>query len=109
VRCHQSLLADATTPVACYPRRWDSVSFYLRRNDVRVYDQAHSAELMTALEKGERTFVFVKTQKHLAEFLGRLPATLEFVPYGRQGNNVTSGWVRKRRPAVGEAAGLSGS
>src|SRR5262249_47304007 len=29
VRSHAALCADRGVPIACYPRRWDSISFYL--------------------------------------------------------------------------------
>lgn len=86
----------AVLPVACYPRRWDSISFYLERNDVRAFAQAEREALMAALLENEGTLVFIKSRGFLAEFLQALPPALEFVPCARQGPNVTSGFVCRK-------------
>jgi hypothetical protein len=100
VRPHAELCA-ASLPVACYPRRWDSVSFYLRRDDVGVWTAGQRRELVARLRKGP-ALLFVKSGRHLEEFLRDLPPSLEFVPRGRRGN-ATVGVVRARR-AVGGLA-----
>jgi hypothetical protein len=90
-------LAEAVEdePVVCYPRRWDSVSFYLRRNDVHVYTAAERPQLVEALRARRETLVFVKTGPYLEELLAALPQDMEFVPQGRQGA-LTAGRVRHR-------------
>jgi dolichol-phosphate mannosyltransferase len=96
VRVHQWLAADRRLPVACYPHGWDSVSFYLRRNDVRVYTPARRAQLIADLGARPRTLVFVKSAHYVEDLVRSLPPSLEFVPYPRQGPIVTSGLVRRR-------------
>jgi hypothetical protein len=85
-------------PVVCYPRRWDSVSFYLARDDVRVYTPADRRRLIADLRANPSTLAFVKSDHSLKELLGALPASLEFVPLGRQGQ-VAVGWVQARKGA----------
>jgi hypothetical protein len=89
-------LADSSPgPVACYPRRWDSVSFYLHRDDVDVYTPDDRDRLIADLRRRPETLLFVKSDKWLSDLTGHLPASLEFVPQGRQGF-VTVGCVRPR-------------
>jgi dolichol-phosphate mannosyltransferase len=95
VRPHAELGADPSLPVICYPRRWDSVSFYLGRSDVRVYTPDRRAALIAALQTQPQTLVFVKSGLHHRELMRALPPELEFVPRGR-GGSVTVGLVRPR-------------
>jgi len=108
VRPQLRVSADQRRPVICYPHRWDSVSFYLRRNDVRVYTPAQRSDLMALLRAQPDTLVFVKsddaTSRHLSDFLKDLPGCLEFVPRSRAGI-VTAGLVRRRSSAT--AGGLA--
>jgi 4-amino-4-deoxy-L-arabinose transferase-like glycosyltransferase len=80
-------------PVVCYPQRWDSVSFYLPRADVRVYTPEQRRQLLADLRSQPRTLLVVKSGRLLDELLRELPDSLEFVPQGRPGF-VTTGWVR---------------
>jgi dolichol-phosphate mannosyltransferase len=89
---------EESLPVVCYPRRWDSVSFYLRRDDVRVYTAAELPQLREALGSHPETLVFVKTGAPLDALLAGLPPGMEFVPEGRQGA-LTVGRVRRRPEA----------
>lgn len=82
-------------PVISYPRRWDSVSFYLGRQDVQVYTADQREQMFADLHQWPETLVFVKAERWLADFLGALPGDLEFVPQGRQGY-VHVGIVRRR-------------
>jgi hypothetical protein len=88
--------------VVCYPRRWDSVSFYLGRNDVRVFGLDLRSELISELRQSPGTILFVKTdtldKTPLRDLLRELPASLEFVPHSRHGI-VTAGIVRRREEA----------
>ncbi|MBY0521993.1 MAG: glycosyltransferase family 39 protein [Gemmataceae bacterium] len=81
--------------VVSYPRHWDSVSFYLQRNDVRSFSPERLHELMAQLLARPDTLVFVKSERWLVDFLKHLPTSLEFVPQGRQGY-VRVGLVRRR-------------
>jgi dolichol-phosphate mannosyltransferase len=96
-RRHQA--ADREVPVACYPHRWDSVSFYLGRDDVRVYRAEERPRLIADLRRHPRTLLFVKSDsaqgRHLHDLLRQLPPSLEFVPLGDHGI-VTRGLVRRR-------------
>lgn len=88
--------ADAADlPVYCYPHRWDSVSFYLGRNDVAAFRPEERAAMVKALRRQPRSLVIVKNERALAELLEALPDMLEFVPCAR-GRIVTSGWVCRR-------------
>jgi 4-amino-4-deoxy-L-arabinose transferase-like glycosyltransferase len=102
VRPIAPLAADAGRPVACYPRRWDSVSFYLQRGDVKVYGPAEMPALAADILANPGMLVFVKSDdgrtSHMTEFLAGLPGSLEFVPRGRVGR-VTAGVVRRRSTA----------
>lgn len=86
-------LGGDDSPIYCYPHRWDSVSFYLRREDV----QACSApdEFLPLLKSQPRSAVIVKNERALAELVEMLPEAMEFVPRAR-GRLVTAGWVRRR-------------
>ncbi len=92
------LAEEETLPVVCYPRRWDSVSFYLRRDDVRVYTPAELPELLEALRTHRETLVFVKTGSPRDALLADLPPGMEFVAQGRQGA-LSVGRVRHRLEA----------
>jgi dolichol-phosphate mannosyltransferase len=95
VHAQRDWLRDSQVPVVCYPHRWDSVSFYLGRNDVRGYGPDRRQQLIADLHERPETVVFVKSDRHLAEFQDALPEWLEFIPRGRQGA-VTAGLVRRR-------------
>jgi dolichol-phosphate mannosyltransferase len=95
VRPFAALCRNVEVPVVCFPRCWDSVSFYLGRDDVRVYTRAHRRQLITDLGASPRTLAFFKSDHSLEELLRDLPGSLEFVPRGRQAN-VTVGWVRHK-------------
>ncbi len=90
-------LADGTRlPVVCYPQRWDSVSFYLPRADVRVYTLEQRRQMLADLRSRPRTLLLVKSGKVLDDLLRELSDSIEFVAHGRPGV-VTAGWVRPRR------------
>jgi dolichol-phosphate mannosyltransferase len=91
---HAAACADGK-PVLCYPHIWDGVSYYLQRNDVRVYRPGQLGAMVAALRKQRQSLVVVKEDVSLDRFLAALPGTLEFVPCGRQ-HPVAVGWVRRR-------------
>jgi hypothetical protein len=84
---------DAGLTVVSYPRRWDSVSFYLQRNDVQVFQRGQEGELFRLLRTCPRALLVVKSDHSLDDLLRGLPASLTFEPRGRRGN-VTIGLVR---------------
>ena len=85
VRPQVERCAQGQLPVICYPRCWDSVAFYLGRDDVCTYSAEHRRELIAALAEQSRTLLFVKADHSLEEILRDLPGSLQFVPCGRQG------------------------
>lgn len=84
---------SATEPVYCYPHRWDSVSFYLQRDDVRVLPRG--AMLVKDVSTTPHLLVFVKNEQSLRELVEELPPALQFVPQAR-GRVVTVGAIRPR-------------
>jgi 4-amino-4-deoxy-L-arabinose transferase-like glycosyltransferase len=95
LRAQLDLAAAPGAPVVCYPQRWDSVSFYLPRADVRVYGPAERARLVADLRERPRVLLLVKSGPVLEEMLRELPPSVEFVARGRPGA-ITAGWVRPR-------------
>jgi 4-amino-4-deoxy-L-arabinose transferase-like glycosyltransferase len=89
-------------PVACYPRRWDSVSFYLPKARVRVYDARQRRQLLLDLRANRDTLLLVKSGPALKGLLAELPPGVEFVAPPRRGA-ITVGWVRARDEAPGGA------
>jgi 4-amino-4-deoxy-L-arabinose transferase-like glycosyltransferase len=87
---------DGVDEVVCFPRRWDSVSFYLRRGNVRSYSREQMAELHSDLLSRPATLVFVKPGDSYEQFLRELPPTLCFYPKNEDGLAVT-GWVKPRQ------------
>jgi 4-amino-4-deoxy-L-arabinose transferase-like glycosyltransferase len=89
VRRHVEAYEHSAVPILCYPRRWDSVSFYLRRSDVRAYAADELATLITDVQSVPEVLLFVKNGRPgdspSAELLARLPPSLVFEPLGRQG------------------------
>jgi 4-amino-4-deoxy-L-arabinose transferase-like glycosyltransferase len=94
VRPQAETAERSAVAVYCYPRRWDSVSFYLRRDDVKAFAPHERAQLVGELAGRRRSLVFVKTQ-HLPELLRDLPPEVEFVAH-RRTPWVTGGEVRRR-------------
>jgi dolichol-phosphate mannosyltransferase len=96
-----SLLADAARAdarpltVVCYPKQYDSVSFYLPGAEVRAYSTQQQDELIADLRSRSGTLLLVKSGATFRELLGKLPSNLEFVARGRKGD-VTISWVRPR-------------
>src|SRR5262249_13404061 len=64
--------------VACYPRGWESVSFYLRR-EAHVYPAGEADRLIADLHR-RRTLLFVRSGRAAEDLLRRLPPTVEFAP-----------------------------
>jgi len=86
---------DVNTPVVCYPRSWDSVSFYLQRGDVGIYSAHQKAQLLDRLRQQPETLLFVRAGQTAEELLRELPATLSFT-LDRKVGSVLIGWVRRQ-------------
>jgi 4-amino-4-deoxy-L-arabinose transferase-like glycosyltransferase len=64
----QRYCADPRTPVVCYPRNCDSVSFYLSRDDLRSYRSKETPEMIAFLMQQPRT-VMLFTHRHALKTL----------------------------------------
>jgi hypothetical protein len=95
IRPHIDQVGAVDSAVFCYPKRWDSVTFYLQRDDIRVFDSSQKTELMAALAGCPQNVVFVKSL-WLNDFRSALPPYLEFISTGRQGATMSVGVVRHR-------------
>ena len=83
-------------PILTYPKRWDSVSFYSRRDNVESYSPVELEMLVRDLQAHGKAMVFVRRTGALRELLEALPREMEFVPLGRQADYVAVGIVRRR-------------
>jgi 4-amino-4-deoxy-L-arabinose transferase-like glycosyltransferase len=90
--------AEADGFVLCYPKRWDSVTFYLDRASVPVFTADQHAELQGRLRGEGAALAFVKT-RYLEDFRSALPAGWDCEIVGRQGPTVTSVLLRRRSGA----------
>jgi 4-amino-4-deoxy-L-arabinose transferase-like glycosyltransferase len=95
LRSRAVLAEKGPLSIACYPQRWDSVTFYQPQADVRVYTSEQRQQLFADLRSRPRTLLLVKSRKHLEELLREWPSSVEFVALGPPGF-VTAGWVRPR-------------
>jgi 4-amino-4-deoxy-L-arabinose transferase-like glycosyltransferase len=95
----RTLAAKGGVPVVCYPHRWESVTFYLGRDDERTYAPTEQAALVHDLDGAACALAFVKSDDrsthYLTDLRGALPPSLEFVPVGPPGI-VTAGLIRAR-------------
>jgi 4-amino-4-deoxy-L-arabinose transferase-like glycosyltransferase len=88
------LNSASTAPVICYPRRWDSVSFYLQR-PTTCFTADELSQMIAAFETTE-AWLFVKNDKSFMDLLAALPPHLEFVSYGQDDGNVRVGTVKRK-------------
>jgi 4-amino-4-deoxy-L-arabinose transferase-like glycosyltransferase len=95
LRSRAVLAEKGPLSIACYPQRWDSVTFYQPQAEVRVYTREQRRQLLDDLRTRPRTLLLVKSGKHLDELLRELPDSIEFVLHGQPGL-VTAAWVRPR-------------
>lgn len=72
VRGHRDTTFQPEVSVACYPRGWDSVPFYLNGAKVEIYARAGTAKLAAALQADRPLLLFVKAA-HLHEVRDLLP------------------------------------
>ncbi len=100
MREQRDLAGGERLPVFCYPKRWDSISFYLEREDVAVVTPAREQELFDGVRREGRALLFVRRRDALHDLLQALPEGMEFVPRGRQGSNVVTGVVQLREKRI---------
>jgi hypothetical protein len=86
-------------PVLCYPKRWDSVTFYLQREDVQVFAAEQCDEMIARALANPQTLLFIKTR-----FMPKLPPGVEFVALGRQGSTLAVGVLRRCERQGGSSA-----
>ncbi|MBI1831959.1 MAG: glycosyltransferase [Planctomycetes bacterium] len=84
-------------PIATYPRRWDSISYYSRRTNVESYAPADFAQLIRDLQQRGKTIVFVRREESLRDLLKALPDHLEAQPLGRDDDFIVVALVRPRK------------
>jgi dolichol-phosphate mannosyltransferase len=78
----------ASARIICYPRGWDSVSFYLRRDDATVFAKEQRAQLLDCVQAHPEALIFLRDGDDAKMLLAELPPTLVYVEHGRQGNIV---------------------
>lgn len=83
-------------PILTYPRRWDSVSFYSRRDDVESYTSQERAKFIGDLKSHGKAIVFLRRDGTLQDLLNALPAEMEIEFLGRKSDYVAVGVIRKR-------------
>jgi dolichol-phosphate mannosyltransferase len=92
--CSHAVIAEkGQLSIACYPQRWDSVSFYLPQADVRVYTRGQLRQLLADLHTRPETLLLVKSGSHLDELVRELPYSIEFLRPDHL-SPVTAGWAR---------------
>jgi dolichol-phosphate mannosyltransferase len=79
-------------PILCYPRGWDSINFYLGRDDVRAFRVNELDEMMKELAERPGAVVVARTGFEGA-VKQRLPVSAVWEPLGRPGH-LTMGRVR---------------
>jgi len=82
--------------VICYPKRWDSVSFYLMR---QADCCTQSAELVERLLKGD-ALLLMKNDGFNDDLIRKLPSELEYTPIGQQVGNARVGLVERKAASV---------
>jgi 4-amino-4-deoxy-L-arabinose transferase-like glycosyltransferase len=99
---------DPRTPVVCYPRNCDSVSFYVGRGDVRCYRSNEIDTLRQVLRDQPRTVVLCTHRHSLRGLREALPPELQLTQETHFGLGETSGmpdWLdRKLEQLLGETA-----
>lgn len=91
-----SLATESEIHVVSYPRSWDSVSYYLRLPNVRVYTTQERDELLKEIRIGKQTLAIYKIDKELEESLNSAPMALLF-RLRQTTANVSVGWFRPFR------------
>lgn len=77
--------------VVCYPIRYDSASFYLPQNPVRVFEKSRTRDLIAHLEAKPGALLLVKSGPTLERLIEELPPTLRFV--GKRSGAIAVGRV----------------
>jgi dolichol-phosphate mannosyltransferase len=91
--------------IACYPRGWDSVDFYLGRDDVLVFSPVGRAELAAYLRDRPEAVLFLRDDADGRNLLAALPPTLAVEPLTRGHGHLA---VRVFRPDLPTALASRG-
>lgn len=86
-------LANVSGPVFCHPHRWESVTFHLGREDVRVIGDRD--QFLAAVRECPGAVLVIRAGPELTEFVNALPPGLRFVECARTAL-VAVGVVRPR-------------
>ena len=104
----RALCSDPTTPVVCYPRNCDSVSFYLRRDDLRAYRSKEIEELRDLVRMQPRTVILCTHRHSLAALDELLPPEVGITASRHFGltdiRGVPHRWMRPLKKLMGETA-----
>ncbi len=104
----RELCADPTAPVVCYPRNCDSVSFYLRRDDLRSYRSKEIEDLRDLVRLHPRTVILCTHRHSLAALDELLPPEMSIVQSHHFGladiPGVPRGWMKPLTKLMGETA-----
>lgn len=82
------------TPLFCYPRHWDSVSFYA--GGAHAFDAETAEDLFTELKKEERAWLIVRRRDGYQDLKARWPADLEWHGQCMRHPNVVVALIVKR-------------
>jgi 4-amino-4-deoxy-L-arabinose transferase-like glycosyltransferase len=82
----------ANVPIVCYGQSWDSVGFYLQRNNVVTLLGERRAELTSIAGQNERTLVFISNKSAGDDFAACLPPGRMFVPIA-ENRQTRVGWI----------------
>jgi 4-amino-4-deoxy-L-arabinose transferase-like glycosyltransferase len=96
----RALCDDRSVPVICFPRNCDSVSFYLRRDDLRSFREKQMVLFLEALHERPRTVVLCTHRHTLTGLRAALPADLRVVREVHFG--LSEGLTERLRNAMGE-------
>lgn len=100
LRRHVELTAEyeqeEPMPIVTFPKRWDSISFYTKRDDVQSYGPAEIAKLADDLRIHGKAIIFVRRNGALQELQRALPKEMELQILNRQGDFVAVGLVQWR-------------
>jgi len=85
-------------PIVTFPKRWDSISFYTKRDDVQSYGRAELAKLADDLRVHGKAMIFVRRDGSLAELRAALPSDIALEVLNREGDFVAVAIARRRGP-----------
>jgi hypothetical protein len=84
-------------PIVTFPKRWDSVSYYMQRDDVESYQPANFAQMWHDLHKHGKSLIFVRREESLRDLMNAMPDHLELVMLGRKEDYVMVALVQPRK------------